>query len=83
VNVEAVAAKIDELDPGQTTDATLVESAARKFLEFMQEPEPEPKGELSETLLMLRRVIRDRLSAAGPQSRPRNNWPPVPPMVNG
>ncbi|HEV8562048.1 MAG TPA: hypothetical protein VGR06_37485 [Actinophytocola sp.] len=60
MDVEAVAAKTDELDPDQTTDATLVESAACKFLEFMREPEPEPKGELSKTLLMLRRVIRDR-----------------------
>lgn len=123
VDPEAVAAKIDELDPDQTTDATPVESAARKmelrlgedevqlvfrdegmveltrkvialtggpitgtgpvagafvplwkstndlllkFLEFMQEPETEPKGELSKTLVMLRRVIRDRLQRRRP-----------------
>jgi ATP-dependent Clp protease ATP-binding subunit ClpC len=123
VDAEAVAAKIDELDPDQTTDATPVESAARKmelrlaedevqlvfrdesmleltkkvvaltggpitgtgpvagafvplwkstndlllkFLEFMQEPEAEPKGELSKTLVMLRRVIRDRLQRRRP-----------------
>jgi hypothetical protein len=61
VDVEAVAAKIDELDPDQSTNDLVL-----KFLEFMQEPETEPKGELSKTLVMLRRVIRDRLQRRRP-----------------
>jgi ATP-dependent Clp protease ATP-binding subunit ClpA len=124
VDAKTIAAKIDELDPEGTTDATPAESAARKmelrlaendevqlvfrdegtvelakkvialtggpiqgtgpvagafvplwnstnelllkFLQFMETPEPEPKGELSKTLVMLRRVIRDRLQRRRP-----------------